>query len=157
MAFTVISHWFHMRQGLAVGVVSVGSAVRGILFSLVLQALFSQWPWKSSMLFLSAILLCLLGLGNLLVKGPTRETNRGLNLDLSCLKSLTFWLLCYTVFGTAIPPRPRPKYVALTCRNANSHGARALHPVGGNSNIFRLYRFGKPVLSGDDVQRVGKS
>ena len=103
MAFSVINHWFRIRRGLALGLVAVGSAVGGVFFSLILKVLFTKLPWTRAVLVLSAVLLSLLAIGNVLVKRPTpkRGGSEGFRMDLSCFKSLRFWLLCYTVFGKA--------------------------------------------------------
>ncbi|KAB5513052.1 major facilitator superfamily domain-containing protein [Coniochaeta sp. 2T2.1] len=98
VAFTVVSQWFHLRRGLAVGFVSTGAAVGGLIFPLILRILFNELSWKNAIIVLSAILFCLLGLGNLLIKAPNVEMNDA-KMDLSCFRSSKFWLLCYAVFA----------------------------------------------------------
>lgn len=113
VAFTVVSQRFHLRRGFAVGFVSTGAAVGGLLFSLILRILFNELSWKTAILVLSAILFCFLGLGNLLVKAPNVEMN-DTKMDLSCFSSSKFWLLCYTIFGMASPIPHEAMEAALT-------------------------------------------
>ncbi|KAK3695032.1 major facilitator superfamily domain-containing protein [Podospora appendiculata] len=115
VAFSVVSQWFDVREGLAVGCVTVGAAAGGIFFSLVLQALFDHLAWQPAILALSGIILTFMTLANLLV-----ETNRApsppqrasadataaaayqdWNLDVvtAMLRSAKFWLVCYAIFA----------------------------------------------------------
>lgn len=82
------------------GVVTVGAAVGGICFSLVLQQLFDSYDWHKSMIILTSILAVLLVVGNIFVgDSPSRglEASRGRWRDLADRK---FFLFMYCVFGT---------------------------------------------------------
>lgn len=98
-----MSQWFSTQEGIATGCVTVGAAVGGIVFSLLLQMLFDKFPWQTAILALSGILFALMLLGNLLVetnlirKPPAEGWHRSVLLDL--LKSPKFWLVTYAVFG----------------------------------------------------------
>lgn len=84
------------------GIVSVGAAVGGIFFSVVLQALFRSYNWKVSILVLLAILSGLIVAGNMLVDTDADKEGRrpeDIREWLNCVKSARFWLLCYCVFG----------------------------------------------------------
>lgn len=120
VAFSIVSHWFSARRGLAMGVVTVGAAAGGIFFSMVLKALFGSFSWKVSILALFAILTGLMVAGNVLVHiNPDKEEHASSEKDfrewLNCFRSVRFWLLCYCIFGKAAPrhsgpcPRPRPR------------------------------------------------
>jgi hypothetical protein len=55
VAFSVVSQWFRVREGIATGCVTLGTAVGGIFFSLVLQALFQHFDWQVAILILSGV------------------------------------------------------------------------------------------------------
>ncbi|KAK1768327.1 MFS general substrate transporter [Phialemonium atrogriseum] len=103
VAFSVVSHWFSARRGLAMGIVTVGAAAGGIFFSMVLKALFGSFSWKVSILALFAILTGLMVAGNVLVHtNPDKEERASSEKDfrewLNCFRSVRFWLLCYCIF-----------------------------------------------------------
>lgn len=105
IAFSVVSQWFRDRAGIATGLVTLGAALGGIFFSLVLQALFANLQWKAASLVLTAILACSLLLGNLLVETnavehTAHEDERREGPKLSgMLRSPKFWLASYAIFG----------------------------------------------------------
>ncbi|KAB5563589.1 major facilitator superfamily domain-containing protein [Coniochaeta sp. 2T2.1] len=70
VAFSVVGHWFRVRRGLALGLVTVGAAFGGIFFSLLLKALFGRLSWRDAILVLSAVLACLLATGIAFVRKP---------------------------------------------------------------------------------------
>ncbi|KAB5580463.1 major facilitator superfamily domain-containing protein [Coniochaeta sp. 2T2.1] len=104
VAFSVVGHWFRVRRGLALGLVTVGAAFGGIFFSLLLKALFGHQSlsWRDAILVLSAILACLLATGVAFVRKPAPKRggvgSERVRVDLSCFLSGRFWLLCYTVW-----------------------------------------------------------
>ncbi|KAK4240654.1 hypothetical protein C8A03DRAFT_41864 [Achaetomium macrosporum] len=104
IAFSVVSQWFGARKGLAIGCVTLGAALGGIFFSLVLEAFFDRFPWQTAALVLTATMAALLLLGNVLVETnvPRRAASedsegRGVYHVLTCSE---FWLVSYTLFGS---------------------------------------------------------
>ncbi|GAB1311311.1 Major facilitator superfamily domain-containing protein [Madurella fahalii] len=105
IAFSVVSQWFRDRAGIATGVVTLGAALGGIFFSLVLQALFANLEWKAASLVLTAMLASFLLAGNVLVETNTvhhtaHEGGRPEGPRLSgMLRSPKFWLVGYAIFA----------------------------------------------------------
>lgn len=100
VAFSVVNHWFSARRALATGIVTVGSALGGVFFSLVLQALFKQFDWTTSIALLSTVLCAFMAVGNGFVRTNTGSApSHAGSLDLSCLRSGKFWLLTSAMFG----------------------------------------------------------
>lgn len=112
IAFSIVNQWFRDLEGIATGCVTVGAALGGIFFSLVLQALFARFIWRNAMLVLAGIMAALMLFGSLLVetnvkKGPATIKGSGLNTDgLKRLsRSVKFWLAAYAVFGESLPAK----------------------------------------------------
>ncbi|EPS30357.1 hypothetical protein POX_b02634 [Penicillium oxalicum] len=67
-AISAIGHYFYVRRGMATGIAATGGSVGGIVFPLVLQALFPKigWGWATRVV----ALMCLIafGLANLLIR-----------------------------------------------------------------------------------------
>lgn len=110
VAFSIVNQWFNRTEGFATGCVTLGAAVGGIFFSLVLQALFARFSWRDAMLALSGILAVLMLLGNLLVKTNLKQAPRKFTEGVGFLvgikskvaelsRSPKFWLTSYAVFG----------------------------------------------------------
>jgi MFS family permease len=68
VAFCVVSQWFSKREGIATGCVTLGAAVGGIGFSLLLQVLFDRLQWRDGMLVLAGVLAVLMAAGSALVE-----------------------------------------------------------------------------------------
>ncbi|KAM7193700.1 putative transporter [Rhypophila sp. PSN 637] len=116
VAFAVVSQWFKVKEGIATGCVTLGAAVGGILFSMVLQILFDKLPWKWAIIALSGIILGFMTLGNVLVEtnmslhGRRRDhsppssnheeekPNEELTISVM-LKSMRFWLVSISIFA----------------------------------------------------------
>ncbi|KAK0656145.1 major facilitator superfamily domain-containing protein, partial [Cercophora newfieldiana] len=114
IAFSVVSQWFNEMEGIATGCVTLGAAVGGIVFSLLLQKLFDSFPWQTAMLALSAVLSGLMLLGNLLTEtnlitesSPGEEGSEWYHsVLLGLLRSSKFWLVTYAIFGEFASPFP---------------------------------------------------
>ncbi|KAK3372541.1 major facilitator superfamily domain-containing protein [Podospora didyma] len=106
IAFSIVSQWFSAREGLATGCVSLGAAVGGIFFSLVLQNLFDKYSWTVVALILSVIIAGFMALGNVLVETNKSRRPGGTALEAwdfgqvtQLLQSPKFWLISYAVFA----------------------------------------------------------
>ncbi|KAK5654965.1 hypothetical protein OQA88_6723 [Cercophora sp. LCS_1] len=140
IAFSIVNQWFREMEGIATGCVTVGAALGGIFFSLVLQALFERFVWRNAMLTLASTMAGLMVLANALVdtnvKGrPTAMKGVGLNTaSLRRLsKSVKFWLAAYAVFA-------RPRSVAYELVLFIQWGSTPTYAVsvGVESNQFYL-------------------
>ena len=107
----MVSQWFKVREGLATGCVTVGSAIGGIFFSLVLQELFIDYEWRTGVLILAGIIMAFMTIGNLLVERnesqqTAAETDGG-GWDFTALREMSkspkFWLICVSIFGMSAP------------------------------------------------------
>ncbi|KAK3900434.1 hypothetical protein C8A05DRAFT_35936 [Staphylotrichum tortipilum] len=110
IAFSVVGQWFTSWKGLATGCVTLGAPLGGIFFSLVLQTLFANLPWRTAALVLTAIMAALMAVGCVLVenKVPREEREDGGDEDEAAeppakvshvLTSPKFWLISYAIFA----------------------------------------------------------
>ncbi|KAK0730702.1 major facilitator superfamily domain-containing protein [Lasiosphaeris hirsuta] len=103
IAFAVVSQWFSLREGIATGFVTLGAAVGGIFFSLILQVLFDHFAWKTSALALSGVVSGFMLVGNMLVETNVSRQGASEKWDFAELwslsKSLKFWLISYAFFA----------------------------------------------------------
>ncbi|KAK0612992.1 major facilitator superfamily domain-containing protein [Bombardia bombarda] len=114
VAFATTSQWFRRWQNIATGCVTVGTAIGGIFFSLVLKALFEKLVWKYAILALAGIIAGCLVLGNALVESnlPARRTATHNDAAAAAnwwrthatgikrmLWSYKFWLVSYAIFA----------------------------------------------------------
>ncbi|CCC04954.1 hypothetical protein SMACR_04321 [Sordaria macrospora] len=106
VGFTVVSQWFKVREGLATGCVTVGSAIGGIFFSLVFQELFNRYEWRTGVLILAGIIMAFMTVGNLLVErnesqqtGAEADSDWDFSAFREMSKSPKFWLICVSMFA----------------------------------------------------------
>lgn len=117
VAFAVVSQWFRVNEGVATGCVTLGAAVGGILFSMILQALLDKLSWDWAILVLSGIILGFMVLGNALVETnlplhedghrghapplPNHEQEKRNRVQAisKMLRSTKFWLVSLAIFG----------------------------------------------------------
>ncbi|ESA43948.1 hypothetical protein GE21DRAFT_853 [Neurospora crassa] len=106
VGFTVVSQWFKIREGLATGCVTVGSAVGGIFFSLVLQELFNRYEWRTGVLILAGIIMAFMTIGNFLVErnesqptGAETEDSWDFTAIRDMIISPKFWLVSFSIFA----------------------------------------------------------
>ncbi|KAK4449505.1 hypothetical protein QBC34DRAFT_448853 [Podospora aff. communis PSN243] len=92
IAFCVVSQWFSKREGIATGCVTLGAAVGGIGFSLLLQVLFDRLVWRDGMLALAGVLAVLMAAGNALVEVNLVDGG-------GLVRDVKFWLVTYAVFA----------------------------------------------------------
>ena len=109
LAFAVVSQWFRAREGLAVGCVTMGAAVGGIFFSLILKVIFERFEWNTAILVLTGTQAGFFLLGNLLVEtNLSRRPLQDDSWDLAEVRRLSrspkFWLVGYLVFGELHQP-----------------------------------------------------
>src|SRR6266699_2531340 len=72
VAFCVVDDWFTTHRASAMGLVSTGAPIGGILFRLTLRAFFGRFDWKTSVWLLCAIIGALVLIGSLLVRSQPR-------------------------------------------------------------------------------------
>lgn len=100
----VISHWFSARKGLANGIVTCGSSVGGIAFSLILRSTLPGMGWQKSMYISGACVSLCCAVGVLTVKERSRSKNASLNImDFSAFWDFRFVTLSLSVFGKLSP------------------------------------------------------
>ena len=76
-AVAAIAHWFSARRGTAAGIAITGGSCGGVIFPLMLQALFPRLGWAWSTRCLGFVFLVLLVPANLLIRSrlPTRKAS----------------------------------------------------------------------------------
>jgi len=96
IALAVVAHWFDTRRGLAVGIVSAGSSIGGVIFPLVMRETLDKLGWTWSVRIAMLIVVVLLAVANAFIRGRTKELNAGRTLkrmkvvDLSCFTDARF-------------------------------------------------------------------
>ncbi|KAK0751592.1 major facilitator superfamily domain-containing protein [Schizothecium vesticola] len=103
LAFAIVSQWFKAHKGLAVGCVTMGAAVGGIFFSLILKVLFERFEWGTAVPILTGMQAGFFLLGNLLVetnlsRRPLQDSGWDLVEARRMSRSPKFWLVSYLVF-----------------------------------------------------------
>ena len=103
----VVDHWFTNHHAAAMGIVSTGAPIGGILFSLVLRALFSRYDWQTSMYWLSSIIGFFMLVGSLLVKSRKQPgIPAAATWDLGHFTSPDFVMITFCIFSELYSPVP---------------------------------------------------
>ncbi|TPX07019.1 uncharacterized protein E0L32_011087 [Thyridium curvatum] len=103
VAFCVIDHWFSRHRAFAMGIVTTGAPIGGILFSLVFRSLFTRFEWKTSAYCFSSMVALLVLVGSLLVKSKPTEYNP-IFWDFGHLRGPDFLLFTFANFGNVLLP-----------------------------------------------------
>ncbi len=69
----LISTWFKKRRGLALGIALMGTSLGGLLFPISLNQYISESGWRSAMILLAILPVCLLVLVILFVRNSPKE------------------------------------------------------------------------------------
>lgn len=94
-----VGHFFRARRGLASGIASTGGGVGGVVFPLMLQALFVRIGWGWSIRALGFLSLGLLIISNILLKKRLpAPKNISAHPDFRILREKPFLLLTIGVF-----------------------------------------------------------
>ncbi|TGJ78169.1 hypothetical protein E0Z10_g10592 [Xylaria hypoxylon] len=98
-SITAIGHFFRARRGLASGIASTGGGIGGVIFPLMLQALFVRVGWGWAIRALGFLCLGLLVISNLLLKKRLpAPKNSSAHPDFRILKDKAFLFLTIGVF-----------------------------------------------------------
>jgi MFS family permease len=100
VAFSVLSHWFERRVGLAMGIVTTGAGFGGILFSLVLRPLLRSRTWTMSILVMALIIGVFMVLGNMMVRSKTSGAAAfSWRVVTECFRNVKFWVILISIFS----------------------------------------------------------
>ncbi|GAW24846.1 hypothetical protein ANO14919_144400 [Xylariales sp. No.14919] len=138
---TAIGHFFRARRGLASGIASTGGGIGGVVFPLMLQALFVRVGWGWAIRALGFLCLGLLIISNILLKKRLpAPKNISAHPDFRILKDKAFLLLTIGVFllefGLFIPLTYISSY-ALSSGFDESFAFQLLPILNGASVIGR--------------------
>ncbi|KAK7710018.1 hypothetical protein SLS57_008516 [Botryosphaeria dothidea] len=118
-AMTLATQWFSTRRGLAVGIVSCGSSLGGVVFPLMIPRLVEEVGFASAVRWVALLQGILLGVANVLCSTPFPPTGRqkgGASAGLKAFKSLPwlfFVLGCFfTMWGLFAPLNYLPEMAA---------------------------------------------
>jgi MFS family permease len=158
----LVSHWFHVKRGTALGIVLTGTSIGGVIIPLIAQPLIAVYGWRFAMLAIS-ILIWLVLLPAVLVLVRDRETgeqlrssaHQGMSLT-GAIKTPIFWalaacaaLIFYPIFVTSqqfILYLQSPKIGVTAETAAFAQSALFAVSVGGKflagffSDLFRSVR-----------------
>ncbi|PBL02118.1 MFS general substrate transporter [Armillaria gallica] len=95
----IVGHWFRRRRGIAIGLMSTGASVGGMVFPIVTRELIDAvgFPW--TMRIIGCILILGLGIANLTMKRrlPPGNASGGI-LNLKAFKSTPYTIWCLSGF-----------------------------------------------------------
>ncbi|KAI6144132.1 MFS general substrate transporter [Pisolithus tinctorius] len=95
LGISVVSHWFSKKKGMALGIVSVGSALGGTLFPIVGQNLIPLVGFKWTIRTFGFIMLIALGVANLTIDRRLPPVNvQGGLLNLSAFRNPAYTIYC---------------------------------------------------------------
>jgi MFS family permease len=98
-AVAAISHFFLTKRANATGIATVGGSFGGIIFPLMLEALFPRLGWAWSTRIQGFVFIFLLVLANLLIRGRLRPLTRNKLLpDMSIFRRTDFVLVTIAAF-----------------------------------------------------------
>ncbi|CAF9913156.1 MAG: hypothetical protein HETSPECPRED_001344 [Heterodermia speciosa] len=159
-AIASIAHFFHARRATATGIAATGGSVGGIVFPLMLQALFPRIGFRYTTLLMAIIVFFLLLLANILIRSrlPPRQGGSVLP-DFRIFKDMVFTFTTLGVFfvewGLFVPLSyissyalhngvgPTFSYQLLAIVNAGSFFGRWLPGYGAD----KLGRFNMMILT----------
>ena len=159
-AIASVAHFFQARRANATGIAATGGSVGGIVFPLMLQALFPRIGFRYSTLIMALMICFLLLLANILIRSrlPPRHVGSVLP-DFRIFKDMVFTLTTLGVFfiewGVFVPlsyissyalhngVSPTFSYQLLAIVNAGSFFGRWLPGYGAD----RLGRFNMMILT----------
>jgi len=138
VAFCVIDDWFTENRASAMGLITTGAPVGGILFSLVLKALFARYDWQTSMYWLSIIIGCFVLAGSLLVKGrrPAGQPTGG-HWNMSHFGDPMFLLFTLCIFSERTLPPTAVASAGLTNENRRQSSSLSCTRSGVRSRSSR--------------------
>ena len=159
-AIASIAHFFHARRANATGIAATGGSVGGIVFPLMLRALFPRIGFRYSTLIMALIVFFLLLLANILIRSRLPPRHGGSVLpDFRIFKDLVFTLttlgVFFTEWGLFVPlayissyalhngVSPTFSYQLLAIVNAGSFFGRWLPGYGADT----LGRFNMMILT----------
>lgn len=98
-SFSAVGHFFLRRRGLATGLAATGGSIGGIIFPLLLEALFPKLGWAWSLRVLALLCLVLCGTANLLVRRRLPPAhNASAHPDIRIFQSRAFLFTTMGVF-----------------------------------------------------------
>lgn len=159
-AIASIAHFFHARRANATGIAATGGSVGGIVFPLMLQALFPRIGFRYTTLIMALMVFFLLLLANILIRSRLPPRHGGSVLpDFRIFKDTVFLLTTLGVFfvewGLFVPlsyissyalhngVSPAFSYQILAIVNAGSFFGRWLPGYGAD----KLGRFNMMILT----------
>ncbi|KAI5997685.1 MFS general substrate transporter [Pisolithus orientalis] len=94
-AVSVVSHWFSKKKGMALGIVSIGSSLGGILFPITGQNLLPLVGFKWTVRTFGLMMLVALGIANLTIdrRLPPANVQDGL-LNLTAFRNPAYTIYC---------------------------------------------------------------
>ncbi|KAF8177232.1 MFS general substrate transporter [Pholiota molesta] len=148
----VIAHWFKKRQGLAMGLVAMGSSLGGTILPIVAKNLIPRVGFQWTMRIFGFILFVTLGASNLLLKRrlPPLHVAGGL-LNLRAFRSAPYSVYCASAFVIFLGIYTMLTYVGVSAIDIGISSDFAFYfvAIANASSLFGRY------MAGSLADRVG--
>ncbi|KAJ7078801.1 major facilitator superfamily domain-containing protein, partial [Mycena epipterygia] len=142
---TIVTHWWKRKRGLALGVASCGSALRGVFFPIVLRQVLPRVGFAWALRIMGFLLTFTLGMANLCLtrRLPPQKARGGL-FGLHVFRSAEFSVYCLSCFITPLGAFAIATYITTTAVSSglSSDFAFYLLAILNGSVLFGAAIFG---------------
>ncbi|KAI5983073.1 MFS general substrate transporter [Pisolithus albus] len=142
-AISVVSHWFSERKGTALGIVSIGSSLGGILFPIAGRSLIPSIGFKWTVRVFGFMMLVALGIANLAIDRRLPPVNvKGGLVNLSAFRNPAYTTYCVSGIACYLGLYTMPTYLPVSATAvgmSNSFSFFLVAITNASSGFGRLF------------------